>query len=189
MARMITIGTARGLFSNEAGIGSSPIIHCSAKVNHPTEQGIWGAIEVFVDTLIIGTITGLSIVISGEWVTGVSGAALTMRAFASSLPGNIGSYVVLVSAILFGYSCLISANYYCERAADYLFGSKVIIPIRILWVIFIVIGSMGGLEFVWDLADTANGLMAIPNLVAVIMLSGTVVKLTKEFFEREEEKV
>ncbi len=140
-----------------------------------------GSIEVFVDTLIIGTITGLAIVISGEWVTGVSGAALTMRAFSKTLPGNIGSYIVLISAILFGYSCLISANYYCERAGgDYLFGSKAVVPIRVFWIIFIIIGSLGGLEFVWDLADTANGLMAIPNLISVIMLSGLVVKLKKK---------
>ncbi|WZL74083.1 sodium:alanine symporter family protein [Clostridiaceae bacterium 35-E11] len=188
ITRMITIGTARGLFSNEAGMGSSPIIHSSAKVDHPVEQGIWGAIEVFVDTLIIGSITGLAIVISGEWTTGVSGAALTMRAFSKTLPGNLGSYIVLISAILFGYSCLISANYYCERAGDYLFGSGVIMPIRVLWIVFIVIGSMGGLEFVWDLADTANGLMAIPNLIAIILLSGTVVKLKKEYFMQVEEK-
>lgn len=186
ITRMITIGTARGLFSNEAGMGSSPIIHSSAKVDHPVEQGIWGAIEVFVDTLLIGSITGLAIVISGEWMTGVSGAALTMRAFSKTLPGNLGSYIVLISAILFGYSCLISANYYCERAGDYLFGSQVIMPIRILWIVFIVIGSMGGLEFVWDLADTANGLMAIPNLIAIILLSGTVVKLKKEYFTQGE---
>ncbi|WP_026895243.1 alanine/glycine:cation symporter family protein [Clostridiisalibacter paucivorans] len=185
ITRMITIGTARGLFSNEAGMGSSPIIHSSAQVNHPVEQGIWGTIEVFVDTLIIGTITGLAIVISGEWVTGVSGPALTMRAFSKTLPGNIGSYVVLISAILFGYSCLISANYYCERAGDYLFGYKAIKPIRILWIIFIVIGSLGGLEFVWGLADTANGLMAIPNLISLLLLNGIVVKLKREYFENK----
>lgn len=179
---MVSIGAARGLFSNEAGMGSSPIIHSSAQVDHPVEQGMWGAIEVFVDTLIIGTITGVAIVLSGEWMTGVSGAALTMRSFQALLPGNIGSYVVLVSAILFGYSCLISANYYCERAGDYLFGPKAIMPIRVLWIIFIVIGSLGGLEFVWALADTSNGLMAIPNLIALLLLSGTVAKLTKEYF-------
>lgn len=179
---MVSIGAARGLFSNEAGMGSSPIIHSSAQVDHPVEQGMWGAIEVFVDTLIIGTITGVAIVLSGEWTTGVSGAALTMRSFQTLLPGNIGSYIVLISAILFGYSCLISANYYCERAGDYLFGPKAIMPIRILWIVFIVIGSLGGLEFVWALADTSNGLMAIPNLIALLLLSGTVVKLTKEYF-------
>ena len=183
--RMITKGMSRGLFSNEAGLGSSPIIHSSAMVEHPAEQGIWGAIEVFVDTIIVASITGLAIVISGAWTSGLSGSALTMKAFEMTLPGNIGSYIVMLSSILFGYSCLISANYYCERSADYLFGQKSVLPIRITWCIFIIIGSMGGLEFVWDLADTCNGLMAIPNLIALLALSPQVVKLSKEFFLKQ----
>lgn len=184
--RIITVGMARGLFSNEAGMGSSPMIHCSAQVSHPVEQGIWGAIEVFLDTIIIGSITGLSIIISGTWGSGLSGAALTMQAFSDTLPGTIGSYIVLISAILFGFSCLISANFYCERSGDYLFGAKAVLPIRIAWVIFIVIGSMGGLEFVWALADTTNGLMAIPNLIALIILSPLVIQLKKEYFQKED---
>ncbi len=115
---MITRGMARGMFSNEAGLGSSPIIHSSAKVNHPVEQGIWGATEVFIDTIIVATITGLAIVISGEWTSGLDGAALTMKAFETALPGNFGSYIVMFSLLLFGFSCLITANYYCEKAAD-----------------------------------------------------------------------
>ncbi|MCG4581143.1 alanine/glycine:cation symporter family protein, partial [Clostridium cochlearium] len=186
VAQAMTLGTARGLFSNEAGVGGSPIIHSSAQVNHPIEQGIWGVAEVFFDTIIICTITALTIIISGEWMTGTEGVALTMRAFSTALGSDIGSYVVLISAILFGYSCLISANYYCEVAGRYLFGEKSVIPIRVLWVVFIVIGSVGGLEFVWDLADTANGLMAIPNLIAVILLSGQVLKLKNEYFEIRE---
>lgn len=180
---MVTKGMARGLFSNEAGLGSSPIIHSSAIVKHPVEQGIWGATEVFVDTLIVATITGLAIVISGAWKSGLDGAALTMKAFEIALPGKIGSYIVMLSAVLFGYSCLISANYYCEKAADYLFGRSSAMPIRIVWCIFIIIGSVGGLGFVWDLADTCNGLMAIPNLIALLILSPIVVKLTKEYFD------
>ncbi len=164
-------------------MGSSPIIHSSAQVNHPVEQAIWGVAEVFIDTVIICTITAITIIVSGEWTTGVSGVALTMRAFKATLPGNIGSYVVLGSALLFGYSCLITVNYYCERAGEYLFGPKCIMPIRYLWIIFIVIGSVGGLEFVWSLADTANGLMAIPNLIGLIFLSSTVVNLKKEFLD------
>lgn len=179
---IVTVGMARGLFSNEAGMGSSPIIHASAQVKHPVEQGIWGSVEVFIDTIIIASITGLAIVISGMWDSGKSGAALTMAAFNETLPGNIGGYIVLISAILFGYSCLITANYYCERSADYLFGSKTVVPIRIAWCVFIIIGSVGGLEFVWSLADTANGLMAIPNLIALLFLSPVVVKLYKEYF-------
>jgi len=189
LGQIIKMGFARGLFSNEAGMGSSPIIHSSAQVNHPVEQAIWGIAEVFIDTVIICTITAITIVVSGEWTTGVSGVALTMRAFNATLPGNIGSYIVLSSALLFGYSCLITVNYYCERAGEYLFGPKCIMPIRYLWIIFIVIGSVGGLEFVWSLADTANGLMAIPNLIGLIFLSRTVVNLKKEFFEDKKETV
>lgn len=185
---MVTKGMARGLFSNEAGLGSSTIIHSSAIVKHPVEQGIWGATEVFVDTLIVASITGLAIVISGAWKTGLDGAALTMKAFEMALPGKIGSYIVMLSAILFGYSCLISANYYCEKAAEYLFGKHSAIPIRIVWCIFIIIGSIGGLKFVWDLADTCNGLMAIPNLVALLVLSPIVVRLTKEYFQQVKNK-
>lgn len=181
---MVTKGMARGLFSNEAGLGSSTIIHSSAIVKHPVEQGIWGATEVFVDTLVVASITGLAIVISGAWKTGLDGAALTMKAFEMALPGKIGSYIVMLSAILFGYSCLISANYYCEKAAEYLFGKHSAIPIRIVWCFFIIIGSIGGLKFVWDLADTCNGLMAIPNLVALLVLSPIVVRLTKEYFQQ-----
>lgn len=188
ISKMITVGMSRGLFSNEAGLGSSPIIHSSAQVNHPVEQGIWGAAEVFIDTLIIATITGLAIVVSGAWTSGLSGAELTMKAFDMTLPFGIGSYIVMISAILFGYSCLITANYYCERSADYLFGEKSKMPIRIAWCIFIVIGSMGGLEFVWSLADTANGLMAIPNLIALLILSPVVVRLSKEYFTSEKLK-
>ncbi len=185
---MVTKGMARGLFSNEAGLGSSTIIHSSAIVKHPVEQGIWGATEVFVDTLVVASITGLAIVISSAWKTGLDGAALTMKAFEMALPGKIGSYIVMLSAILFGYSCLISANYYCEKAAEYLFGKHSAIPIRIVWCIFIIIGSIGGLKFVWDLADTCNGLMAIPNLVALLVLSPIVVRLTKEYFQQVKNK-
>jgi AGCS family alanine or glycine:cation symporter len=180
--QIITIGMARGLFSNEAGMGSSPIIHSSAQVSHPVEQGIWGSIEVFVDTIIIATITGLAIVISGVWETGISGAELTMEAFDVTLPFGIGSYIVMISTVLFGLSCLISANYYCERSADYLFGAKTVMPIRIAWCIFIIIGAIGGLELVWTLADACLGLMAIPNLIALVILSPVVVKLAKEYF-------
>ena len=152
------------------------------------EQGIWGATEVFVDTIIVATITGLAIVISGEWKSGLDGAALTMKSFETALPGTIGSYIVMFSIVLFGFSCLISANYYCEKAAEYLFGEKSVMPLRILWCIFIVIGSVGGLGFVWDLADTCNGLMAVPNLIALVALSPVVVKLTREYFAQIKEE-
>lgn len=188
IGQVIKMGVARGLFSNEAGMGSSPILHSSAQVDHPIEQAIWGVAEVFIDTIIICTITAMAIIISGEWTTGVSGVALTMRAFNATLPFGIGSYIVLASVILFGYSCLITVIYYCEKSAEYVFGSKAKKFIKYLWLIFIVIGSIGGLEFVWALADTANGLMAIPNLIGLIFLSGAIVNLKQDFFNKKPEE-
>lgn len=187
IGQVVKMGVARGLFSNEAGMGSSPILHSSAQVDHPVEQAVWGVTEVFIDTIIICTITAMAIIISGEWTTGVSGVALTMRAFNATLPFGIGSYVVLGSVLLFGYSCLITVIFYCEKAAEYVFGVKAKKFIKYLWLIFIVIGSIGGLEFVWALADTANGLMAIPNLIGLIFLSGTIVNLKKDFFTKKAE--
>ncbi|MDO5650408.1 MAG: amino acid carrier protein, partial [Gallicola sp.] len=124
LVQVITMGTARGLFSNEAGMGSSPMLHVSSKTDDPGEEGIWGVTEVFFDTMIICTITALTILISGEWDSGASGVALTMRAFTVALNNDIGALVVLISAVLFGYSCLITVNYYCEIAGRYLFGEK-----------------------------------------------------------------
>ena len=180
--QIISIGMARGLFTNEAGMGSSPMIHSSAKVRHPVEQGIWGATEVFLDTIVVATVTGLAIVLSGMWKTGLSGAELTMSAFDWALPGNIGSGVVMLSAFLFGYSCLITAGCYCERAVDYLFGSRPLPAVRVLWLVFIVIGSLGSSDLIWSMADTANGVMAVPNLIALAVLSPVVVRLTREYF-------
>lgn len=182
--KVISIGMSRGLFTNEAGMGSSPMIHSSAQVTHPVQQGIWGAVEVFLDTIVVATITGLAIVISGVWTSGISGAELTMKAFDLTLPGNIGSQIVMFSAFLFGYSCLVTSHCYCERAADYLFGAKSLVPVRVLWLIFIVAGAGGGLDFIWSLADTANGIMAVPNLIALIVLSPIVVRLTREYFAK-----
>ena len=182
LRQIITMGIARGLFSNEAGMGSSPMLHVSSNNDEPADEGLWGIAEVFFDTIIICTITALTIIISGEWTTGISGVALTMRAFTSTLNSNIGSHIVLICALLFGYSCLITVNYYCELAGRYIFGDKCVMPIRVLWVIFIVIGAFGGLEFVWTLADTCNGLMAIPNLIALLFLSTEVKRLKDDYF-------
>jgi len=178
-------GIARGVFSNEAGLGSAPIAHAAATTDHPVRQGLWGIFEVFVDTIIICTLSGLTILVSGDvWHSGVSGAALSTMAFETSLPG-IGGYIVSIGIMLFAFSTILGWAYYGERCAEYLFGSKVNIIYRVLWIPFIVIGAIGGLNTLWDLADTLNGLMAIPNLIGVLGLSGVVIKLTKEFFEKE----
>lgn len=177
-------GIARGIFSNEAGVGSAAMVHCSAKVDHPVEQGLWGAVEVFLDTALVCTVTALTIVLSGLYTTGegVDGAVLTMRAFELMLPGKIGTWVCLAAIILFGFTCLISFYTYAERGAVYLFGERSRFWVKCIWLVMIFIGSQTTLGFAWDLADTINGLMIIPNLVGLILLSGQVVKLKKEYY-------
>jgi AGCS family alanine or glycine:cation symporter len=183
MARAIRYGIARGVFTNEAGLGSAPIAHAAATTDHPVRQGLWGIFEVFADTIVICSITALAIITTGAWETGESGAVLTTLAFNTAIPG--GGIIVTVGLILFAYSTILGWAYYGERCLEYLAGTKPILAYRLIWVVFIVIGAVGGLEFIWSLADTLNGLMAIPNLIGVLFLSGTVFKLTKEFFTKE----
>ncbi len=181
-------GIARGMYSNEAGLGTAAMIHCGAKVDHPVEQGMWGPVEVFFDTVIVCTISGLAIVMSGLWSTSeYEGAALTMKAFEKMLPGQIGGWICLGAVVLFGFSCLISYYTYAQRAATYLFGPKSQIVVKILWIVFIFIGSITTLGLAWDLADTFNGLMIIPNLIGLLFLSKEVIKGKNEYFINKEE--
>lgn len=177
----MTKGVARGVFSNEAGLGSAPIVHATARVDHPVQQGLWGIFEVFMDTLVICSITALSIIMTGAWQTGKSGAELTMTAFNQALP-HFGTFVVSIGLVLFAYSTLLSWQYYGEKCWEYLGGPGVRLPYRILFLPPIVLGSIGALNFIWDLADTLNGLMAIPNLIALLGLSPVIIKLTREYF-------
>lgn len=186
MMLAIRYGVARGVFTNEAGLGSAPIAHAAATTDHPVRQGLWGVFEVFVDTIVICSLTALAIITTGAWQSGESGAVLTTLAFDTALPG--GGYIVTVGLILFAYSTILGWEYYGERCLEFLAGTKPIMAYRIIWVVFVVVGAIGGLDFVWSLADTLNGLMAIPNLIGVLFLSGTVFKLTKEFFAKEKAK-
>lgn len=177
-------GIARGIFSNEAGVGSAAMVHCSAKVDHPVEQGLWGAVEVFLDTALVCMVTALTIVLSGLYTGAgdIDGAELTMKAFELMLPGKIGSYVCLGAIILFGFTCLISFYTYAERGAVYIFGEKSRGVVKAIWLVMIFIGSQSTLGLVWDLADTINGLMIIPNLIGLLLLSNQVIKLKKDYF-------
>ena len=176
-------GFARGIYSNEAGLGTTAMVHCGAKVDHPIEQAVWGPVEVFLDTVLVCTVTALTIVMSGLYkTTDLDGAVLTMRAFETMLPGSIGGIICTASVVLFGFSCLISYYTYAERAVEYIFGGNSKLVVKIFWVLFIVVGSQTTLGFAWDLADTINGLMIIPNLVGLVLLSNQVVKLKKEYF-------
>lgn len=177
------MGIARGMYSNEAGLGTAAMVHSPAKVDSPAEQGVWGPIEVFLDTIVVCTITALAIVMSGLWTSGLDGATLTVNAFRQMLPGDIGYWVAMGSVILFGFSCLISYYDYATQAAEYLFGEKSKLFVKIFWVLTIVVGSQTTLGFVWDLADTFNGLMIIPNLIGLLLLSNEVIREKKTYFE------
>jgi AGCS family alanine or glycine:cation symporter len=177
-------GIARGLFSNEAGLGSAPMVHAAAQTDHPVRQGMYGIFEVFVDTILICTITGLVILVTDTWTSGVTGAALSAKAFEVGLPGTWGDIVVTGGVLLFAFSTLVGWSYYGETGIVYLFGARAALPYRLLWLVFIYLGAVGSLHVVWDVADTLNGLMAIPNLVAVLGSIPVLLRLQREFFSR-----
>lgn len=178
----IRYGVARGVFTNEAGLGSAPIAHAAATTDHPVRQGIWGSFEVFVDTILVCSMTALVLISSGLWTdASLAGANLTIAAFDQSLP--YGSMIVTLALILFPFTTIIGWCYYGEKCAEYLVNSsKIITPYRLLFIGLVYVGAIGGLEIVWVLADVLNALMAVPNLIAVIALSGVVAKLSKQFF-------
>jgi AGCS family alanine or glycine:cation symporter len=182
IAMALRYGIARGLFSNEAGLGSAPMVHAAANTDHPVRQGLYGIFEVFVDTLLICTVTGLVILVTDTWTSGSTGAALSVRAFEAGLPGTWGDVVVTGGLILFAYSTVIGWSYYGETGVVYLFGAKAAIPYRLAWLVFIYLGAVGSLHLIWDVADTLNGLMAIPNLIAVLASIPLLLRLQKEFF-------
>ncbi|WP_417819758.1 alanine/glycine:cation symporter family protein [Terasakiella sp.] len=179
----VRFGVARGVFSNEAGLGSAPIAHASAQTKDPVRQGLIAMLGTFIDTIIVCTITGLVIVTSGLWTSGESGAALTSAAFADALPGA-GNYVVAVSLAVFAFTTILGWSLYGERCVEYLFGVKSIVPYRIVWVLAVPLGATVSLDFIWLLADTLNAMMALPNLIAIAVLSPVVFKMTQAYFER-----
>ena len=177
-------GVARGLFSNEAGLGSAPMVHATAETDHPVRQGLYGIFEVFVDTILICTTTGLVILVSGAWDDGATGAALSVQAFSTGLPGTWGGIIVTTGLVLFAFSTLIGWSYYGETGIVYLLGAKAALPYRLLWLVFIYLGSVGSLHLIWDIADTLNGLMAIPSLISVLISIPVLRQLHREFFAR-----
>ncbi|MEW6623594.1 MAG: sodium:alanine symporter family protein [Bacillota bacterium] len=174
VAQAMRYGIARGIFSNEAGLGSASIAHAQAK-NTPVRQGMWGVMEVFIDTIVVCTMTALVVLVTGVLPEGVTGAALASAAFTKGLPGP-GGYIVLIGLALFAYTTMLTWCFYGEKSFEYLFGSKVVVPYRIVFLGFLFVGAIGGLTFIWDVADTLNGLMAAPNLIALLVLSGVLLK-------------
>jgi AGCS family alanine or glycine:cation symporter len=177
-------GVARGLFSNEAGLGSAPMVHAAAQTDHPVRQGLYGIFEVFVDTILVCTFTGLAILVTDAWSSGTTGAALAGQAFSIGLPGTWGNIVVTTSLVLFAFSTLIGWSYYGETGIVYLLGARAAVPYRLVWLVFIYLGAVGSLHLVWDIADTLNGLMALPNILTVLLSLPLLRQLTREFFSR-----
>ncbi len=176
----IRYGVARGIFSNEAGLGSASIVHAQAR-NKPFAQGLWGIWEVFIDTLVVCTMTALVILVTGVMTSGQTGAELTSQAFSTGLPGP-GGYLVLISIALFAYSTMLTWNFYGEKSWEYLFGRKVVLPYRLAFLAFLYVGAVGGLQLIWSIADTLNGLMAAPNLIALILLASVLVNEKRKYF-------
>ena len=175
-------GCARGIFSNEAGVGSAAMVHCNATVQHPMEQAVWGPVEVFLDTVLVCSVSGIAVVMSGLYTDpDLDGARLTMAAFDKLLPGSWGGLITLGAVLLFGFSCLITFNIYVERGATFVFGEKVRPLIRILWVTCVFVGAISGESVVWDIADTVNGIIIFPNLIALWVLSKELVAMKKEW--------
>ncbi|HOP62124.1 MAG TPA: sodium:alanine symporter family protein [Spirochaetota bacterium] len=184
VAHALRFGVARGVFSNEAGLGSAPIAAAAAKTDHPARQALVSMTGTFLDTIIVCSITGLVLAITGLWQNAnseLTGAALTTAAFTAGL-GKFGGWIVAIGIILFAYSTILGWAYYGEKCAEYLFGAKIILPYRYLWVLFVAVGAYVKLAFVWDFADTMNGLMAVPNLIGLLLLSKVVVSETEDFF-------
>lgn len=183
VAAAIRYGVARGVFSNESGLGSAAIAHGAAQTNDPVRQGHIAMLGTFIDTIIICTMTALCILTSGAWTSGESGAPLTSMAFASSFTG--GNYVVAVSLAIFAFTTLLGWSYYGERCWQFLFHEKSVIIYRVLWVLAILWFSNQKIDFIWNLSDTLNGLMAIPNIIGLLILSPVVFKLSKEYWRKQ----
>ncbi len=179
-------GVARGVFSNESGLGSAPIVAAAAKTKWPAEQGLVSMTGTFIDTIIICTLTGLTLVVSGLWKGDLNGAALTQAAFMQGYP-EAGKIVLMVGLVLFAFTTILGWNYYGERCIVYLAGVKAILPYRIIFIVLVAVGAFLKLEAIWVLADIVNGLMAIPNLIALLALSGVVVGETKRYFKHVEQ--
>lgn len=181
--KAVQMGIARGVFSNESGMGSAPIAHAAAQTNDPVQQASIAMLGTFIDTIIICTMTALVIVVTGAWSNGESGAVLSASAFAAGMPG--GDYIVTIGLAVFAFTTLIGWSYYGERCIEFLFGPKAITPYRIVWVIVIPLGAYQKQGLIWGMADILNGLMVFPNLIAVALLSPLVFKLTREYIANQ----
>ena len=181
----IQSGVARGVFSNESGLGSAPIAAAAAKTDSCVEQGLVSMTGTFIDTIIICTMTGLTLVVTGVWSGDASGAAMTSLAFAQGLDAHVGQYLVSIGLLFFAFTTILGWNYYGERCTEYLFGVKAIKPYRLVYLALVASGAFLHLDMIWLLADIVNGLMAVPNLIGLIGLRHVVIAETRAYFSRD----
>lgn len=177
-------GVARGIFSNEAGLGSAPIAHAAARTSDPVKQGMIAMLGTFIDTIVICSMTALVIILTGAWNSGENGALMSSLAFTTAL-GDAGRHIITFGLVVFSFTTMLGWSYYGERCGEYLFGVKIILPFRLAWVIAIFYGAIKDLEFVWLVADVLNGLMAIPNLIALLLLSPVIFATTREYLSKQ----
>ncbi|HEL2731755.1 TPA: sodium:alanine symporter family protein [Streptococcus suis] len=178
-------GIARGVLSNESGLGSAPIAAAAAKSDNPVEQGLISMTGTFIDTLIICTLTGFTILVTDQWsLEGLAGAPLTQAAFATVF-GNTGSIALTISLVLFAFTTILGWSYYGERCIEFLFGTKAILPYRLVFVAMVALGGFLKLDLIWTIADIVNGLMALPNLIALLALSPVIIKETRQYFAKK----
>lgn len=182
VAKAIQFGVARGVFSNEAGLGSAPIAHAAAQTKNPVRQGLVAMLGTFIDTIVVCSITALAILTTSDWTSGETGAALTTLAFDNTLPG-VGQYVVSFALAVFAFTTILGWAFYGEKCCEYLFGVRSIKVYRVIYILAIMAGAVAPLDFVWLMASVFNALMAIPNLIALALLSPVVFKLTKDYFD------
>jgi alanine or glycine:cation symporter, AGCS family len=185
IAQAMRFGVARGIFSNESGLGSAGIAAAAAKTQEPVRQAMVSMTQTFLDTLVVCTFTGIAIIASGAWQSGAVGVAMTQLAFGTAMPGPLGPAVVAICLAMFAFSTILGWSHYGARGAEYILGVRAILPYRILFVVAAFLGSIYTLDFVWLLSDVMNGLMALPNLVGLLLLSGVVTAETRSYFERQ----
>jgi AGCS family alanine or glycine:cation symporter len=184
VAQAIRFGVARGIFSNESGLGSAGIAAAAAQTKEPVRQALVSMTQTFIDTIVVCSFTGIAIISTGAWQSSSDGAELTQLAFRTGLPGQAGGLIVAVSLSLFAFSTMLGWAYYGEKSLEYLFGIKAVTPYRVVFIAAIFAGSIGTLDVVWLLSDIMNGLMALPNLIGLLFLSGVIVQETRSYFER-----
>lgn len=177
----IRYGVARGIFSNEAGLGTAGIAQAAGQTKNPVESGLVGMMGTFIDTIVVCTMTGLVLLVTGVWSSGLKGAALSAAGFSEAFPGFGGQFLA-IALVVFAFTTILGWSYYGEKCWEYLFGTAVEVPYRVLWTLFVLVGAVTHLDFVWLVSDTLNAFMALPNLVSLLLLSPVIVKLTQDYW-------